>query len=249
MRPDIEDTICLTIPTGPETTERRWWEIRQPPPSIAFSLQGHLTQALGPGVYDAILDLLRVSEKQIAAQRAAQEDEDEDEPLPPREDPREDYADNVQTLGEAEALKIYRRARMGASLVDPGEPLETASERLRIALSFVARRTGVSLGTALLLGESERDTDRASGIAHRWAKPSLLHRLLLASELKFGGTAKVQRFPSGAAGDDAPGAALWSAVQRGSIQGFVKALDEILISADELAMLATWSVIHLFRPF
>jgi hypothetical protein len=30
---------------------------------------------------------------------------------------------------------------------------------------------------------------------------------------------------------------------------FVRALDEVLVSPDELALLSAWAVLHLFRPF
>jgi hypothetical protein len=235
MRPDIEDLICITIPGPEETLVKRWWEIRQPPPSIAFSLQGHLASALGTGVYDAIINLLR---------RTAMQEEGN-----PEEEKIKDFIADQESLGEAEALRIYRRARCGQSLVSQGEPLETASERLRIAMNFVARKSGVHLAAPILLGEAERDQDSRAGLQHKWSRPALLHRLLLASELKFGGTADRPRFASGSQSDDAEGAELSRAVNKGSIGGFVKALDEVLVSADELGLLATWATIHLFRPF
>ena len=98
-RPDISDQICLVVPTGEGTSENRWWSITQPPPSVAFSLQGHIASALGPGVYDGILDLLR--------KMAQREDSNEEETR------LEDFIADREAVGEAAALRIYRRARLG----------------------------------------------------------------------------------------------------------------------------------------
>lgn len=238
MRPDIEDKICLSIPKGPTDTEveRRWWSIRQPVPSVAFSLQGRLLSALGPGIVETIHRLL-------AASGAAVDPLTDDGGNPSH---LLDAESTRKTLGDAHALQVLRRARAGRCLVDEGEPLHLAGSRLRTLLGFIAPRTGADLQAPLLLGESKRLKDNRE---HGWEKPALIHQLLLSSELTFLGSAEMGWEPSGLEDDISPGKDLYQAMNHGSVTGFISALDQILLSAEEMMLLAVWAGIHLFRPF
>lgn len=238
MRPDIEDKICLSVPkpSDPTETENRWWTIRQPVPSVAFSLQGRLFAALGPGIVETINRLLATSETLV--------------------DPLVDSGGNGTrlqdaestrlTLGDAEALKVLRRARTGRCLVDEGENVALAGSRLRTILGFLTPRTGANFQAPLLLGEARRVKDN---MEHTWEKPALVHQLLLASELTYGGNGDGHWQPSGLEGDESPGCALWHALNHGSVNGFIRSLDEILSGPEELMLLSIWAGIHLFRPF
>lgn len=237
MRNDIEDQICLSIPVGIDEVQNRWWKLEQPPPSVAFSLRGHLLAALGPNTINAIQRWLEASEKNL-------QDTYEDPPQV-----IEDFKSNILTTNETIAASIFRKTRMGQCLVAEGENLGEATTRLMAVLSAISKTFDLQLNAPTLVGESERHADNVA--IHRWPKPSLLHRLLLSSKINFGGTGKTPVYPSGrdVPGGNDPGGPLCKAVAAGSISGFINALDDILVSADELAMLSAWAVVHLFRPF
>ena len=222
----IEDEVCLSMRTGPETIEGRWWAIVQPRPSIALALRARIGAAIGPAADAALRSLYAVIDP----------------------DAEDDIASDTATVGEAAALQVFRRARSGKCLVDlgAGETMDIAAGRLLAIASFIARSSGARLDAALLLGEHERVADN---LDYRWAKPSLLHRLLLDSGLRFGGTAKKPRYASGMSGDEAPGAALFSAYNTGSITAFVKEIDALVSGPDELLLLTVWALLHLWRPF
>jgi len=228
-RPYIEDQICLSMRVGPspEDVERRWWKIEQPRPSIALALRARIGSALGPATDDAVMRSLYAV-------------------IDP--DAEDDVAADTATVGEAAALQVFRRARSGKSLVAlaEGETMDIAAGRLLAIASFVARAAGQRLDAALLLGEHERVADN---LEYRWAKPSLLHRLLLDSGLRFGGSAKAPRYPSGRPGDDSPGAALFAAWNGGSVTTFVREVDVLVSGPDELLLLTVWALLHLWRPF
>lgn len=229
MKRYIEDRIFLLIPSAADTVDHRWWEIRQPSPSIAFALLGKFQAALGPRMGESILKLLQASSVEEGAPSEA-----------------EDFALTSQALGETVALQAWRSARSGHTLVREGESLGVAGERLRILLSWITRSTGVDLLAMELYGDFERLKDHKE---HRWTKASLLHRLLFASELTFLGDGPKAVAPSGAEKSDHLGDPLFCAVQSGSITQFVQCLDQLLISHEELALLCTWALIHLVRPF
>lgn len=231
----IEDRILLTVPSSADTVENRWWEIRQPSPSIAFALLGKFQAALGPRMGDAIHKLLRAS--------AAMTEETDDSGEPSEV---QDFAVTEQTMGEAVALAAWRNARSGKALMAEGEELQSAGDRLRIILGWITRSTGVDLQSIELYGDFERLQNHKN---HKWTRGSLLHRLLLASEISFLGDGPKPVAPSGAEKSEHLGDPLFRAVQSGSISQFVQALDELLISHEELALLCTWSLIHLVRPF
>ena len=207
MRPDIEDEICLSVPTDPDSTELRWWSIRQPPPSVAFALQAQMLSALGAKVGEAVMALLRLS----PASMGSDELNDEGESLVVQ-----DIRADTETLGEAHALKVFRNARQGKNLVQPGESLEVAGDRLRSCLYLISRHVGVEMSSAKLVGDPSRVKDN---LAFTWASPALIHRLLLSSELRFGGTAKKPQYPSGLEDKPTPQTMLSKAVNEGSVNG------------------------------
>jgi hypothetical protein len=236
-RREIEDEVCLAmrVGQGAEDIESRWWSISQPRPSISLTLRARIGAALGPAADSAMRSMYAVLD-------------------PGTED---DLEQDAATLGDAAALQVFRRARSGhgiASIAD-GEtpdgitikaPMDLAAGRLLAVASFVARASGQKLDAALLLGEHDRVADN---LDYKWTRPSLLHRLLLDSGLKFGGNAKVARYPSGRPGDTAPGAALFTAYNTGSITAFIREIDLLVSGPDELLLLTTWALLHLWRPF
>lgn len=224
----IEDQVQITVPVAEGISETRWWSIRQPPPSVAFGLRTELSRALGPNVIEGVFSLL------IAR------DSEADSLL------KDDFALNEKILGNAMAGKLLRNTRMGRSLIHPTEDLGTASDRLHILLRWLAIRFGVDVSAVALVGEQER---AKNSMSFQWVRPGLVHRLLLSSSLKFLGTAEKPRTPTGMADDTSPGAKLWEAVGTGSLTVFTAALDEVLVSADELSLLSIWAATHLFRPF
>jgi hypothetical protein len=231
----IEDEICLTIPTGPDTEEKRWWSIRQPPPSIGFSLQGQLAAALGPKVLQGIMATIQISDS------LSEDAIDGEGPID------RDLESDLVTMGEALAWKTYRNARMGRALIGEGENIADASNRLRAVLGDISKRFSMELNSPALVGETERK--EGGNLDFKWIKPALLHRLLLSSQLKFGGTAAKPRYPSGMELDTSPGADLWRATQQGSVSQFVYAMDKVVDSIDEVFMLCVWATLHLWRPF
>lgn len=226
--PRPTDQIVLVLP-GPEGAPeiRRWWWICQPPPSVAFSLQVKVAAALG-GAAGFALDAFFAHPDQI-----------------------EDYEADRQTVGEALAMRTLRRARSGMALAD-GADLRQCADRLWAVLRVATARGGPSLDALLLAGEAERVRGEA---AYRWPRASLLHRLLLDSGLRYDGEGPSPLgpvpgvLPPDAAADVKRRAALRDAVASGSIGDFVKALDEVLVGPDELALLSAWALLHLLRPF
>lgn len=227
-RRDIEDEVCLTMRVGPcaEDIEARWWSISQPRPSIALTLRARIGAALGPAADAAMRSMYAILD-------------------PTAED---DLEQDAATVGDAAALQTFRRARSGHCIVDlaEGETMDLAAGRLIAVAAWVARASGQRLDAALLLGEHDRVADN---LDYKWTRPSLLHRLLLDSGLKFGGSAKAPYYPSGRPGDKSPGAPLFSAYNTGSITGFVKEIDELVSGPDELLLLTVWALLHLWRPF
>jgi len=235
-RHEVEDEVRIAVQVGHGTVERRWWRIVQPPPSVAFSLRGRIGAALGPVVDIAMREFSRAVDPQA----------------------EEDLEADVQTVGDAAALRAFRNARAGksvtsaAALVGPGVQAkagDVAGVLLTVA-TFIGRHTGARIDAPTLLGVHERNTaNDADSLGFKWPGPSLLHRLLLDSRLTFGGTAEKWRTPSGVVGDDHPGLALADAVNRGSVGGFVAALDDLVAGPDELTLLYAWALLHLWRPF
>ena len=171
-RRDIEDEVCLRVPSPRGDDELRWWSISQPPPSVAFALQSSIADALGDAAAQAMRLLLRVADPETEAAVVATE----------------------KTLGESAALAVFRNARSGAALMTHPVEFEDgdsrpahigdATDRLRAVLAFVGGNLGVRLSAARLVGVPERDRDN---MAFRWKEPALLHQLLMYSGLKFGG--------------------------------------------------------------
>jgi hypothetical protein len=232
----IRDEVCLLLPPayGAEP-ERRWWSLRQPPPSVALSLQGRVAAALGPSADLVVAGLL-------AADRDAEESLRADR----------------QTSGEAAALAAFRRARSGRCVVDPGEPAEAATDRLWAVVALSVARCGQRMDARLLLGEAERAAPRVGTGAepvdggYRWTQPGLLHRLLLDCHLRWGGAGEAPRRGSWLAPEvpaDSPERALAEATASASLERFRTALDRVLVSADEVALLSALAVLTLFRPF
>lgn len=223
-RRTIDDEVCLTI-----NGERRWWRLSQPRPTIAFALQGRISACLGPAADQAVRAML-AGDEQGEADLAADPD-------------------------EAMAMQAFRRARTGGALLEPGEDASVASMRLRAVLRQCARVTGVRLDAALLLGEHERDPAEKEGHGYRWARYGLAYRLLLDSDLRFGGGGPRFAEPpredsdAGRAGHGADSRRLEAARATGSVGRWIAELDEVVSSADELALLCTWAILHLFRPF
>ena len=225
-RRDLEEVLRLEVRVGQgaDDTRRRWWRIRQPPPSVAFTLRGRISSCLGGTMDWAVRNFLAVTDPQAEA----------------------DLVADGMTVGEALALRTFYRARTGRAVVDAGEDVSEAAARLLAVASAVSAHAGVDLNAALLLGEHERERDN---MAFRWAKPSLLHRLLLDSSLTYGGDGERPRYPSGRPGEQHAGAGLWKAVEGGSVGEFVRCLDQVVAGPDELTLLCAWALLHLWRPF
>ena len=230
------DTASLVLPAPPGhpagETVRRWWYIEQPRPSVAFALQVKVATALG-GAAGFFLDAFAV-----------------------HPDDAEDYQAAKATVGDALALATLRRARAGKALWDAEEAVP-CSARLWAVIHAAAKRSadGARLDALLLAGDTERERGGAAD-AYRWTKPSLLHQLLLASGLRFEGEGDAPKSarPPGVLGEQVPEevkrrAALRDAVALGGVGEFLRALDDILVSPDEMALLSAWAVLHLWRPF
>lgn len=211
---------------------RRWWYLEQPRVSVAFALQARVATAIG-GAGRFFLDALGV-----------------------HPDDAEDYAAVKQTAGEALALETLRRARAGRPLWD-AESGVACSARLWAVLHAAARHSadGSRLDALLLAGEPERERGGAPD-SFRWPRPSLLHQVLLASGLRFDGEGDTPKapiaeasVPPNASDEVRKRVALRDAVALGGVGEFLHALDDILISPDELALLSAWAVLHLWRPF
>lgn len=254
--PRPEDRIRLIFPDATRPGEfryRHWW-IQQPSPTVALALQGRIAAAVGEAAGFA-LGAFFASDEQEA-----------------------DFAADKATLGEALALQTLRRARAGKALFQPEDrDSVTCSDRLWAVLRVAQAKSGGTLDANALMGDPERV--RGAGMGHRWATPSLLHRLLLASCLRYDGevgefegpmpplpdgppqppTPPAQTGRGGDGGvfaaamkryaDDCGRAALRDAVTEGSISAFTAALDQVLCSPDELALLSAWAILHLWRPF
>lgn len=226
-RPDDEIGLVLQVEGG---YMRRWWRIMQPRPSAALALRTQIGSALGDAADYAVRLVLSIDAEAEAALEATQ---DQDEAL---------------------ALRTWRRMRSGGALVRQPDPeaespadrepedLRTASNRLWAVLRTVAKRTGVRLDGERLLGVP----DPAPGGTHTWRRIGLGHMLLLSSDLSFGGSDLEPCFPPE---DNALADAFHRATAEGNPAKFLEALDNLLISPDELALLITWAVLHLYRPF
>lgn len=224
-RRDVEDTIRLHVRTGPDAAQDRWWRIEQPPPSIALTLRGRIGAALGGAADQAMLMMLKATDPQALR----------------------DLADDTETVGDALALATFQRARSGRGVAVEGEAADLTAGRLLAVAGFVARTSGTDLDAALLLGEHERQDGGRPG--YRWVRAPLLYRLLMDSKVTFGGVAAKTLWPSGMPADESPGAALFRAQAQGSVGEHVAALDAVVAGPDELLLLVTWALLHLWRPF
>lgn len=233
--PRPEDRLLLTFrqPDGSPVAERyRWWRIVQPPPSVAFALQGRVAAALGEAGLFAV-DALFASPDQA-----------------------DDYEGERALLGDALAARTLRRSRAGQPVAAmTGADVREGQARLWAVLQAASRRASGGLDALLLLGEPERERGQAG---YRWARPSLLHALLMYSELQFDGEndrgprpAPVDKSKLGAqpSAEMSLAADLREAVVEGSLSAFSRALDAVLSGPDEMALLSTWAVLHLLRPF
>lgn len=218
----------------------RWWWLRQPPPTVAFALQSRLSAALGPAGDAAVRLAFRL--------------------LDPESEEALEAATQDGGPGEALALRAWRRARSGMAVSDgrDGESMAEACERLRAILAFVAGHTGASFGGAVLAGESVLEAQQASGKAgaptgpaiRRWTRTGLLHEILLESRCRFQGDGQAPRSrPWAAEEEDSPGRRLAGAADSGNLPAYVAALDAVLVSPEELALLSAWAALHLYRPF
>ncbi|HEY8377542.1 MAG TPA: hypothetical protein VIK91_13700 [Nannocystis sp.] len=231
-RPEDWLPIILPAPAGsPEPERRRWWRIRQPPPVVAFSLQARIAAALGEVGGFAVEALFT--------------------------DP--DQAEDLHALdglvGEALALRVLRRSRAGMPIAAMGEDMREATARLWAVLRAASTRARGGLDALLLVGAAERE---AKAPGYRWGQPSLLHALLMFSELQFDGEdpkgPRTVPVDLAKLGDKEPAEVRLAGQLRqnvidGSLTAFVRTLDDLLASPDELALLSTWAVLHLFRPF
>lgn len=224
-RRDVEDTIRLRVRVSADQVQDRHWRIEQPPPSVALTLRGRIGAALGPAADQAMLLMYHNLDPASA----------------------EDLAQDEATVGDALALATFHNARSGRSVAVQGEDADATAGRLLAVAAFIARNTGATLDSSLLLGEHERQGGGAPG--YKWARPALLYRLLMDSRLTFGGVAPKPLWPSGVPGDESPGAALFKAHLQGSIGEHIAALDNVVAGPDELLLLVTWALLHLWRPF
>ncbi len=227
----------------------RWWWICQPPPSVAFALQGRVAAAVGDAA-GAFLQAFFADPDQA-----------------------EDFEAERRLLGEELALRTLRRARAGKALFAHGDgDAAGCTDRLWAVLRFAQAKSVGSLDAITLLGEPERTPKR---MEHRWTSPSLLHRVLLASMLRFDGEGDKPRealadgpprAPEPPARGDKAGALAYVEARRryeedvgraamrdatidGSLSAFVTAFDQGACSPDEVALLSAWAVLHLWRPF
>ena len=242
-RENIDDVLCVRLPGRDGRPRLRWWWLRQPPPTVAFALQARLSAALGPAGDAAVRLAFRLLDP-VA---------------------EEDLEAGVEAQGEALALRAWRRARAGQAVSDGvgEEGMAAAGDRLRAVLAFVASHVGLggALDAAGLVGEFEREKvgmAGGSGLAgglpqasHRWARHGLLHVLLHESKCQWQGDGEAPRRGTWAAQDegDSPGRRLAFAAMGHSLGTYAGALDAVLVSPEELALLAAWAALHLYRPF
>lgn len=240
-RENIDDQLCVRLPGRDGEPRLRWWWLRQPPPMVAFTLQARLSSALGPASDAAVRLAFRL--------------------LDPGAE--EDLEAGAEATGDALALQAWRRSRAGLGVSDGrgGEEMSAAGERLRAVLAFIASHVG--LGGALdaggLVGEFERvDLTKGGGgggtagsppAPHRWARHGLLHVLLHESRCCWQGDGPEPRKGSWATEEDSPGRRLAMAASGHSIGAYASALDHVLVSPEELALLSAWAALHLYRPF
>ena len=232
QRPHEQLPLKVPAPPGSPAPYRvRWWWIMQPPPSVAFNLQGRIAAALGAAGEYAIRGLF------VADEQA------------------EDLERDTAVVGEDLALRTLRRSRAGLGIAESqdADGLAGATARLYAVIRAATARSGAGLDAVALLGEPERVRGQQ---APRWRVGGLLHHLLLHSSLRHDGEGPKPLDPpptgpppADASADLRSRMALRDAVADGSVGGFMAALDDVLASPDELALLCAWAVIHLWRPF
>ena len=229
----VHDSLCVALPApGGGVRLRHWW-LRQPPPTVAFALQSRLAAALGPAADAAVRLAFRL--------------------VDPEAEEALEAATRDGGPGEALALQAWRRARSGQAVSDglgSRESIVEAGERLRAVLAFVARHTGAQFDGLLLAGESEQEQVRGGPPSRRWTRAGLLHVLLHESKCRFRGEGEQPRAGTYAAdAEDSPGKRLAAAADGGSLPAYVAALDAVLASPEELALLCAWAALTLYRPF
>ena len=142
-RAEVEDKVCIAVETA-NGLENRWWRITQPVPSVAFALRGRIGAAIGDTVDVAMREFSRAVDP----------------------DAEEALEADAQTLGDAAALRAFRNARAGKSVVSaaafvaPGRTATAADVAgvLLTVATLVARHTGGRLDAVGLLGVHERNT-------------------------------------------------------------------------------------------
>ena len=172
-RPTDRARLIFPDPQRPgEFLYRHWW-IMQPPPTVALALQLKVAAACGDAAR-WVLEAFFTSPEQA-----------------------EDFAAERDTMGEALALQTLRRARAGQALFS-GEDGIFCTSRLWAVLRMAQARSGGTMDALTLLGEPERVPKSQD---YRWTRPSLLHRVLLASGLRFDGEVGEHEPPAGALPD------------------------------------------------
>lgn len=232
MTVETPDFLHLAIRRpGSPRVEHRHWRIVRPPPSLALALQAQVVRAFGPA-YDRVATvLLRALDPQGADALAAE-------------------AAGAGPGGEALALDTFRRAATGLALFEAGESLERAAGRLRACATFAAAAAGTRLDAAAVAGEladeQAADGEPVAAGAVEWRRVGLVHRVLYHSQLEWGGSGA--KFGDGADARVTEVEALQSSLSQGPV-AFAAALDDLVVSADELRLLGAWAVLHLLRPF
>lgn len=225
--PEPHDELHLTLRRRGGREEHRWWRLVRPPPSRAFALQTLVVRAFGPA-YDRVAGAL------LATMEDTRPSADGVGEASARR------AAETRGADEALALDTFRRATTGHAMFDPGEDLTQAGARLRAVASMVLRATGGTFDAAALAGEYAGDGPAGE---YEWRRVGLAHRILYDSDLEFGG-GDPHRFT-----DPCPANEPLEDAKQKSPTHFVEALDRILVSAEELRLLAVWAGLHLLRPF
>lgn len=229
--PEPRDELHLTLRRRGGREEHRWWRLVRPPPSRAFALQTLVVRAFG-SAYDRVAGALLATMEDTRP--------DEDGGIAGVGDAATRRAAEVRGADEALALETFRRATTGHALFLPGEDVASAGARLRAVASMVLRATGGTFDAVAVAGEYAGDGPVGE---YEWRRVGLAHRLLYDSDLEFGG-GDPKKFT-----DPCPANEPLEDAKQRSPTHFVEALDRVLVSAEELRLLAVWAGLHLIRPF
>lgn len=235
------DDLFVTFKTeiGPVT---RHWQIDLPKASVCSSLRAQILAAAGHAAESVALELL-LKDEELERQRGKLNPHDEDRISKTLLLLRNAQAGRalrgaatLQGMGPIESLKEHSKGTGEEEYrTKPGVAMEHATTALFDAVAYAVVKHGLSIRSEALFGVVRDGAIERAGLLYELAYASFLRLQWDSRRGDQGGRVGKE---VNAVRENGMGVDAWA-----------NALDDVLISADELNLLFGWCVLHTFRPF